>query len=163
MTTNYRIALDRRELEALCLRLPARNRRRFETDQALADMASSEPSTDELVVNRDRQALSDRIASTLRASLPRFDPQDQLILRLRFDDGRTVPEIASSLGLEQKRLYRRLERLLRGLRVALEAAGISASDANQVLESSTVTFEIRDRAAESSAGRPSIGEAGCGR
>ena len=41
-----------------------------------------------------------------------LEQEDQLILVLEFEDGRTVAEIAATLRLESKALYRRVERLL---------------------------------------------------
>jgi RNA polymerase sigma factor (sigma-70 family) len=44
-----------------------------------------------------------------------------------------VVEIAAHLGLDQKKLYKRREKILKGLREALESAGISAADVADVL------------------------------
>jgi hypothetical protein len=55
-------------------------------------------------------------------------PQDRLVLRLRFDEGMAVAGVAKTLHLDQKPLYRRIERLLFQLRGQLEAAGLQAAD-----------------------------------
>ena len=45
-------------------------------------------------------------------------------LKLRFENGLQVSEIARVTGLEQKPLYRRIEHLLRQLRDRLAALGV---------------------------------------
>jgi RNA polymerase sigma factor for flagellar operon FliA len=77
-------------------------------------VASTETSEEE---QRTRLA----IASAL-ATLP---AEDRLIVCMRFWEGMTVAEIARTLGLPQKPLYRRLASALRAVRRALEAAGVS--------------------------------------
>ena len=52
--------------------------------------------------------------------------REQLLLRLRYEQGATVAEIARMLGEDQKPLYRHLDRVLAKLRCALEARGVSA-------------------------------------
>jgi hypothetical protein len=56
------------------------------------------------------------------------------MLRMRFESGLSVADIARLLGLEQKSLYREIHKLLAGLRVQLEHAGFTAHTAAQVLE-----------------------------
>jgi RNA polymerase sigma factor (sigma-70 family) len=68
------------------------------------------------------------LSAALEAALARLDVSDRLLLRLRFDDGMSVPTIARitrapSVG----HAYRRLERVLVTLRDALRAAGIENS------------------------------------
>jgi hypothetical protein len=54
--------------------------------------------------------------------------QDRHILQLRFSRGLTVAKIARAMGLEQKALYGRCERLLAALRARLEGDGVVASE-----------------------------------
>ena len=54
-------------------------------------------------------------------------------MRLHLVDGLTVAEVARSLGLDQKALYRGKEKLLQRLRADLESAGIGSADANELL------------------------------
>jgi RNA polymerase sigma factor for flagellar operon FliA len=64
------------------------------------------------------------------ASLP---AQDRLIIKMRFDDGFSVAEIAKAMTLEQKPLYRRIEKLLIELRRTLEASGVSAGQIREAI------------------------------
>ena len=85
--------------------------------------------------------MADRVSGVLKTLMAAADPQDRLILILRFDDGRTVADIAAMLRLEQKSLYRRLEQLLRNLRKGLEAEGIDGTSVLEMLESPAVSID----------------------
>ena len=99
------------------------------TRRNLSDLVSSELGLDELLANADATpdvALEQREwRSALEAALARLGTQDRVILRLRFEDGVSVPEIARLLRIGSPfALYRRLNRILAELRRTLEAAGI---------------------------------------
>ena len=157
LRTNHGVAADRAELERLAARLPIRARRRFEPDDELENMPSRNRSVDDLAADRDRQATGERVSEALSTLMARMDPQDRLILALRFEDGRTVAEIAAILRLDQKALYRRVERLLKELRTGLEAGGIDGASVLEMLESPAVSIEWRHHAdAEKATARPSM-------
>jgi hypothetical protein len=59
---------------------------------------------------------------------------------MRYHDGRSVAEIGSVLHLDQKALYRRFERLLKGLRRSLESEGVDAEEVIEVLEAPRPEF-----------------------
>jgi RNA polymerase sigma factor (sigma-70 family) len=64
----------------------------------------------------------------LERALAALDPADRLILRLRFEDDCSVPEIARLLGEKSPfSLYRRLDRILATVRRSLQSAGIEDS------------------------------------
>jgi RNA polymerase sigma factor (sigma-70 family) len=64
----------------------------------------------------------------LEQALATLDPQDQLVLRLRFDDDLTAQEIARLLGFASAfHVYRRVNALLAVLRRALEQRGIESA------------------------------------
>ena len=63
----------------------------------------------------------ERTVNQVMAELP---AEDALLLRMRYWDELSVADIARTLGLEQKSLYRRLDAIGARLRKALEARGI---------------------------------------
>src|ERR1041385_6849479 len=75
------------------------------------------------------QALCRRdLRTALGQALAGLEPADRLLLRYRFEDQLSVPEIARLLGEASPfRLYRRLDRLLLGMRRALQSVGIHDS------------------------------------
>lgn len=86
---------------------------------ALEAPAGSAPDT-----TLQRNDLLQRL-STVLATL---EPEDRLLLRLRFEEGVSVPAISRMLGEPSPfKLYRRLDQLLARLRRRLEEAGIRDS------------------------------------
>lgn len=171
LKTNHGLTVTRDELEQLAARLPPRSPRRFESEEALATMASEDASADELVKEHDRQELAARVSRALRSVMSGLDQEDQLILLLRFEDGRTVADIAATLRLEQKALYRRVKDLLSKLRKGLEAEGIDAAAVQDILESPGITLDwartapgenTMNRPSKTAAPRPAAGQGGTG-
>jgi RNA polymerase sigma factor (sigma-70 family) len=159
LRAKHGVHASRAELEAIAARLPARIRKRFESDDVLETVADAGPSVDVLVVERERASTASQVDGALKAVMSSLDPQDRLILALRFEDGRTVADIAGLLRLDQKGLYRRLERLLAQLRTALEARGIQSSAVVEMFESPAVSIEWRaDTTPEMPDVSPSIGK-----
>jgi RNA polymerase sigma factor (sigma-70 family) len=95
----------------------------------LSDLVGNELGLEELIATTDATpdaALEQKEwRSTLDAALAQLETEDRVILRLRFEDDVSVPEIARLLGLGSPfALYRRLNRILTTMRKALVAAGI---------------------------------------
>ena len=94
----------------------------------LSDLVGSELGLDSLLAHGDAPdaALEQKEwRASLDAALARLETEDRVILRLRFEDDVSVPEIARLLGLGSPfALYRRISRILAGVRRTLEAAGI---------------------------------------
>jgi RNA polymerase sigma factor (sigma-70 family) len=81
----------------------------------------------------ERLELSQRVAWIVRDAIKDFDERDRLIFRLRFEGGMSVADVSRTLKIEQKPLYRRLQRALATLRKLLESAGVSSADAEDIL------------------------------
>jgi RNA polymerase sigma factor (sigma-70 family) len=65
---------------------------------------------------------------TLQAALARLDRRDRLLVKLRFEDDLSMPEIAANLGFPTRfHAYRRLKDVLGALRHGLEDRGIAES------------------------------------
>ncbi len=117
-----------RELRAMLRELPAREPLRPE--QVSTEAASELPDVltrgaDARVVHGEHDLAVARARSVLEAALQTLDAEDRLLVSMRFLDGRTIAEIARVLGVEQKPLYRRVERALRTLREQLTASGLT--------------------------------------
>jgi RNA polymerase sigma factor (sigma-70 family) len=136
LATKHGVTLTRQELETLSCRLPIRYSRRFEPIDAVTDIVSSEVSPDVHVANEEREHLRARVYALLASVRTELPDLDRLILAYRFEDGRTVAEIAIVLAVDQKGLYRRVTASLRKLRGALESRGIDASVVRDLFEGS---------------------------
>lgn len=124
----------REELRVLWARLPALPRPREVGDEELRERPSDRPGADERIVARDEGALALETRRALASALASLEPGDRLVLRLRFEEGLRVSEIARVQGLDQRRLYRRIESALALLRRTLEREGIGGRDVAALLE-----------------------------
>ncbi len=123
------------ELEALAAALPPRVPRPVVVPVVEGDeerLAGGGTAAD-LVDALDARQQGRRANDAVRLVMATFTAEDRVILRLRFSGDASVVSIARALGLEQRPLYRRLESLLARLRAGLEAAGVDASSATDLI------------------------------
>lgn len=115
------------DLQQIAERLPRRQPRSRRVEATVLEhVPASEPSPEQALA--DERAARERAAASaaLRRATAALTAREQLLLRLRYEQGATVAEIARMLGEEQKPLYRHLDRMLVRLRGALEASGVRA-------------------------------------
>ena len=103
-------------------------RRQFVAEDAAAELESVDPPPDTNIVRAEKKFLAKRVHTTLKRARHALDAEERLILKMRFEDAVSVADIARVLHLDQKRLYRTIERLLARLRKSLEAEGVSHAD-----------------------------------
>ena len=144
----------RAAVQALAEKLPSRAPRRRQVPIEHAEHVASAPAAAERVLDAERSRMAKRVSEVVSEHLAARHEEDRLIVQLRFEGGMTVAEIARSLHLDQKLLYRRIAVLLRELEQAIGRAGISAPDVAELIggDEPLLHFAMgnRDR-------RPSIG------
>jgi RNA polymerase sigma factor for flagellar operon FliA len=134
LRTNHGVTESREVLEQMAARFPSRPGRTFVSEEVLAERAATTNGAEAGLDAERARRTAGRAGGALDAALKILPGEDQLILRMRYHDGRTVAEIARTLKLDQKPLYGRIERLRVGLRRTLESSGIEAQDMRDVLE-----------------------------
>lgn len=134
LRTNLGVAESRATLEAIAARFPPRQSRTFVTDDALEGRAGPDAPPDRLLEQGRAGVLAASAEQVLRRAASTLPPEEQIILRMRFQDCMSVADIARALHLEQKPLYRRIERILLDLRRSLEAQGITSQVAVSLLD-----------------------------
>ena len=134
LTTGTR-AYTREEVEALYLRLPERLPRPVLVPSLAPDAAPTVDPDRELFTAERRKTARTAVAAVDEA-IAEMDPESQVILRMRFWNNRKVPEIATALQVEAKRLYKKIDRLLETLRGALEGAGVDREAIADLLDRS---------------------------
>jgi hypothetical protein len=102
-------------------------------EEAALDVPSPEARPDAALLMRARALDRARIFHCLERARRTLTDEDRLILRMRIDDAWSVSSIASALGLNQRKLYARFDKLYRQLRLALLAEGISTEDVSECL------------------------------
>ena len=117
------------ELEAIYLRLPPRNPRPVVvSEEMVPDIVTVEADAHERMEAADRECVQRKALQTVDDAMKKMESEDQLILQMRFWHGQRVPDIARTLHLDQKKLYKRLDKLFQVLRRELEKAGFSQAD-----------------------------------
>ena len=94
---------------------------------SLETPGTESPTTDiptDPAARAETDAAADRAESILQQVLASLPGEDRVIVQLRFWDDFAIADIARHLGLDQKRLYRRVEAIQRQLKAALEARGV---------------------------------------
>jgi RNA polymerase sigma factor (sigma-70 family) len=124
MTTRCRAATSREALAQLAAVLPPHLPRRRAGEDGLSDLPAPEPLVDQMLIQRERKLLEARQRTVLAQAMAALPAPDREILTMRYDEGKPIVQIARALRLDPKRLYRRIEGLLRELRGACDRAGI---------------------------------------
>lgn len=144
------------ELEAIHARLPLRNPRPvLISDEVSAEAVASDGDADERIEAGDRERTARSAASTIDKVLGGMEAEDRLILQMRFWEQRKVPDIARRLQLEQKKVYKRLDKLFASMRRALEEAGVRRRDVDRLLSSGDQ--DLRFASTQSGPGNPHNG------
>lgn len=113
------------DLHALAARLPTRTPRRVVGEDVLTTVPSDGPSPEETVGRAEGAAARFDAWAVLHEAMLALEPRERLILRLRYEQGCTVAQIAQVLQVAQKPMYRQLDRLLARLRDVLSSRGVS--------------------------------------
>jgi len=123
------------DLWKIAAQLPVRNRRRFVSEEGLANRASEEPgaAAELRVDDGERSQTAERVEEVLNLALEALSREDLLILKMHFRDDLSIATIASALRLEQRPLYRRKEKCLATLRAALDAQGLTWDEVREIL------------------------------
>ena len=136
------------EVERLAAQFPARKLRALEVGMEDVDdhdaelAAGAAGSADAGVAGRERLAVSRTVDDAMRTAMQDLPAEDRTILRLHFDAGMSVADIARSMALDPRPLYRRIARICGVLRERLFAAGVSAADATDLLGRAESDFDF---------------------
>jgi RNA polymerase sigma factor (sigma-70 family) len=152
------VNMSRSELQAIMVQLPHRTRRKFFGDEGLEHVVAPADSEQEVIDSIDGPRDGDRIDQALTSALSRLEPQDRLILKMRFFDNLKIARISQLLDLPQKPLYRRIGEILKVLRHEVQARGVSPADVNRIIgyESADVELALGAEVGGKATGRPSL-------
>lgn len=123
------------ELKELAAKLPPRSLRRFVSAESLESEASHDPRPDEHSEQKEWAADWKRVTAKLFQALATLPAEDQLLVRMRTEF--KVVDIARLRKMDQKSLYRRLEKIYARLREELKRLGVQRQDLGNLLEALT--------------------------
>jgi RNA polymerase sigma factor for flagellar operon FliA len=144
LRTNHGIAMDP-SLSMLAVKLAQRQPgRQFVSEREADTIESPAPGPDVNIVRAEQDFLAKRALAALDRARQTLDADERLILKMRYDDGISVADIARALGLNQKKLYRTIERILATLRTRFEAEGVSKDETDALLVGGILSAVDRD-------------------
>jgi RNA polymerase sigma factor for flagellar operon FliA len=97
------------------------------------DAAPGTSRADDRVDQAEADGRRAEMLGALGTAMEQLELEEQLIVKLHFAEGHTLADVARTLRLEQKPLYRRVERLRARLRALLESAGLGGDDVRGLL------------------------------
>jgi RNA polymerase sigma factor (sigma-70 family) len=121
------------ELGRMFALLPVRTPHHARTESARLDGIVSAHETDGPILNAERDERCRGVMEVLFRALSRLEPDDQILVRGRYGEGRSVADVARVLRCEQMPLYRRSERLRGEIRTFMEASGVRGEDVRECL------------------------------
>ena len=122
---NGRLSVTREQLRKIMAELPRRPARRV-VEEANDEELVADDSADGDVLERERAAHAKAATEAVKRAVAGLDPEDRLIVKMRFFEGFTIADVARQLGVAQKPLYVRIQRILGTLARRLAAEGIRA-------------------------------------
>lgn len=155
LRTNLSCEESREALADLAHALPPRTNRRvlMQGAEELGTVAAGDLASPE--VQLEGQSTSTLAQSLINVAVEALEPLDRIVLRMRFEDDISVANIARTLHLDQKRLYRRIEDLLAGFRKSLEEKGLGWSEVSRMIERGQCHLCLPPLAGETDGSRPS--------
>jgi RNA polymerase sigma factor for flagellar operon FliA len=134
---NHGVTQSRDDLDSLLQTFPVRrglaSQRTVALDEQATPRSSEDP--DDTMADSLRAGTEEALTACLRKRVGELSAEDRLVLRMVYIDGQPVSVVSRALGLEQRPLYRRLEKLQRALREALEQEGVTRERFRDLVES----------------------------
>lgn len=134
LQTNHKVEMSWQELNEIAARLPPRTPRRMEGEEALEPVPAPDSRADARVVEHEKNAARTRAFEALQEVLKSVPAEDLVILKLRQWDSFSVAQISKVLGLDQKQLYRRIQKTNEHLRREMERQGIRKEDIQELFD-----------------------------
>ncbi|HWM92494.1 MAG TPA: sigma-70 family RNA polymerase sigma factor [Thermoanaerobaculia bacterium] len=125
--------LSRGEAEEIAAQLNPKPGRIFESEDVVTRQPDLEPAGDKLLEQREKLVKKRKAFALMHGLLSELPEEDRILLVRAHGEGVKFSCIARSLGIDQRSLYRRNERLITKLRTNLEEAGIRWEDLSEVL------------------------------
>jgi RNA polymerase sigma factor (sigma-70 family) len=134
-------ALHRQEVEAMAARLPPRppTPRAVELDEQIATTLRASDRADAQALESEGRRLTAQTNEAVRAALQALTLEERSMIRLHFGAGMSIADVSRMLRLPQRPLYRRLQSALKKIEGALQAHGVDAASAADLIGSN---FEL---------------------
>jgi RNA polymerase sigma factor (sigma-70 family) len=135
---NHGCTATRDELRAMLVQLPTRTALAAEKRYAIA--AARAGARDPALDREEDAEIVERIEAVLARALAGLPARDQLMLKLRFQEGLTAAAVARFLHAEEKPVQRQLRHTMRLLHHRLREEGIDAEDIGRIVGHPALTL-----------------------
>ncbi|HVG08525.1 MAG TPA: sigma-70 family RNA polymerase sigma factor [Thermoanaerobaculia bacterium] len=125
--------LSRGEAKEIVAQIYPRRGRIFESEDVVTRQPDLEPTGDKRLERREKLVKKRKALALLHRILSDLPEQDRDLLLRAHAEGVKFSCIARSLGIDQRPLYRRNEKLITKVRTILEKAGIRWEDLSEVI------------------------------
>lgn len=114
--------------------MPRRTRPRWADEREVSlDTLPASTHADDPLREQEDDATRQSAYAALDDAVRRLPPEEQLVVRMHYLQGRTLADVARALGVPQKPLYRVKDRALATLAGRLVAAGVTPADVRELL------------------------------
>ncbi len=134
LRTNHKVEMTWQQLNAIAVQLPHRAPHPKDGEEVPEDIPSSDATPDRRVSQQENKVLLSRALEVLLKTLKTLSSEDQVILRMLYWDRFTVKQISDRLKLEQKPLYKHVDKLKAHLRREMERQGIRKEDIDDLFD-----------------------------
>jgi RNA polymerase sigma factor for flagellar operon FliA len=133
LQTNHKVKMTWQELDRIAGRLPHRTPRHMEGEETLESVPSPNDRADGNITEKEKNALRVRAHEALRQALLTIPKEAKVIIQLQWKCF-SVAQISRTLGLDQKQLYRRIQKTQEHLRREMERHGIRKEDIQDLFD-----------------------------
>jgi RNA polymerase sigma factor (sigma-70 family) len=137
---NHGCTATRDELRAMLVQLPTRTASRLAAEKRYAIAAARAGARDPALDREEDAEIVERIEAVLARALAGLPARDQLLLKLRFQEGLTAAAVARFLHAEEKPVQRQLRHTMRLLHHRLREEGIAAEDIGRIVGHPALTL-----------------------
>lgn len=121
------------ELARLFAQLPDRTPHPGKARNEPLDQLAADDPPDGRVIEVETESRCKRVMDVLFRALSLLQPEDQVLVRGRYGEGRSVADLARALKTDQAPLYRRSEKLKGELRKQMEREGVGLEEVRECL------------------------------
>ena len=139
LKTNHHIDLSYEALSDLARQLPQRMPRQMVSEAHLRSMESNSAGADAMLISQETAAQKSTLEHLLNEAMASLNPEDQLVLKMHYQDNFTIAQIARILKRDQGKLYRRLRKNFKRLKQILVRKGVRKQELGNLFNSDTQT------------------------
>lgn len=132
--TNYDVRLSDRELRQLFDQIPQPNAITLVEEPHLDQVQHHQPDQAEQLLSAEQASRKADLFDHLEQAKQTLDEEERYILHMHFAKDISIASIARSLNCNQRRLYRRVEKVLKKLAKALKKQGLGVQQVRELLQ-----------------------------